>query len=178
MKLTTRLIFLLIIFPLSALSQDSDKNLRFVYSQAPDLTWPGVKITLLKDDRPIGFVCTAHISKLLGWFVLYDLYIKKEFRGNHYATMLAMHALHMVTAQHAHKVYIQAGPFERDGTQLSQEDHIKRLEELKTGYANKGFTQAHVILRLLAQGIYRIIGIPEDSNYLLVYTPQMEHSNE
>jgi GNAT superfamily N-acetyltransferase len=134
--------------------------------------WPGKKIVILVDETPVGFINYAQLNSSFGWYALYELFIHPEYRSNGYAKELIKHTCDTLVKSGARKIFIQPGPFELgdQGQIIEIEDRAERLKNLVRLYSGSGFAPASKWLRVIAVPMYKIAGIPENPDYLMVFS--------
>lgn len=161
------LLFALMCLP--ACSSSHDGAVTFVEEASSEEQWPGKKIVLVIDEQKIGFVNYAQISSMVGWYALYELYVYPEYRNQGFAKQLLSHACETLFAHGAKKIFIQPGPFEFDA-HVEEMEYAQRTQQLIKLYEEVGFVPASAWLRMLIMPYYKIAGISENPQYLMVRT--------
>lgn len=128
---------------------------------------PNTKIRYFVNQKQVGEISHTKIP-FLSWYALHSLYVDPKYRQRGYAKQLLQYACQCLQKKGATKIYIQPGPYEiqvKLETIGTREAKIQRLVQL---YQTQKFTVVNKIISDCAKVIYKIIGIPEDAQYLLV----------
>jgi GNAT superfamily N-acetyltransferase len=112
---------------------------------------------------------------LFPWFVLFDFFVYPEYRNKGIGKMLFGYALQEITAKGAMRVYVQPGPCELIGrvlTLCTGQERVERLKKLVSFYSAFNFRPAtNTFIAHALCVMYRILGVHEDQDLLMVYCP-------
>lgn len=129
-----------------------------------------IKINLRNDNQTIGFV--YYTSLLFKIYIVHSYFVFPKFRNQGYGKKLLSYALSVLKDEGARLIFIQPGPFEIKNNRFEnlprgseREVSIKKLVKL---YKSKGFNLAPKIISWGACPIYKLAGIDEDSQYLMI----------
>jgi GNAT superfamily N-acetyltransferase len=134
----------------------------------------GCQIDVLVDSRKIGSISYVKLP-LFSWYVLFDFFVYPEFRNCGIGKTLLGYVVEEIIKKGATRIYVQPGPFECvDGVMVpckgqDREERIKKLVNFYSTFQFKTVTQKMVTYAL--SFFYKIIGINEDSDLLMVYCP-------
>ncbi len=134
----------------------------------------GYKLIIYDKADYIGSITTLQLPGIRD-HILLDLYIKPAFRGRGYAKTLLALAVQDLEAHAIKRIFIQPGPFERDGHddvhQLTGDERQTKLASLERLYSSFGFRRANsTALSMLLRVVYTILGVHEDPTYVMVRT--------
>ncbi len=122
---------------------------------------------------PLGSVFLMRLPDLLGAYAVMDLYVEPVYRKYGIGRSLLQSVIqYRENMKVGMTIYIQPGPFERKGGQVSfgvqgiDNYEIKR-QRLSAFYKNLGFRPVSLMKRVIARCVYWICGIQEDASYLL-----------
>lgn len=161
--------FLTLIFLSLALTTYAEKNLTFQIIPSQNFL-PTTKVTLTENDRDLGFMYYSQIP-FLNIYIFHTLYIFSEHRHQGNAQYVLKNTLKKLQKQGVTTIYIQPGPFEiksqttKNIDQLSREEKIILLVAL---YQKCGFQKTDATTQFLANIVYKMLNIPENSQYLMV----------
>jgi GNAT superfamily N-acetyltransferase len=129
------------------------------------------KTILVDNNIRIGTLTYAKLP-FLKWYILYDFYVRKDFRNKGYGTLLMETVLKKLLLKGARKIFVQPGPFELtyDNLNLDEQKKEERLNKLIKFYARNGFFVINntVITKGLAL-LYKVFGIQEDPQFIMMY---------
>ncbi len=131
-----------------------------------------IELTLQEDNHILGFISYAKIP-ILNIYFLHTLYIFPEYRNRGNAQYLVRYVLQILQKQNIDTVYVQPGPFELPHhypprpypAPASKEEELQRLVKL---YEKCGFKKTDSATQSVVNLIYKMLNIPEDSQYLMV----------
>jgi GNAT superfamily N-acetyltransferase len=151
--------------------KDHSNSLRFEIRQlCSGLIENVTEIDCFLGDQKIGFICYTKI--LVAYFyVIHSFYIKPEDRNKGYGGKLLAYTCNHLRSLGAKKIYIQPGPFEEvNGVMhnIYDESRASRIKRLIALYKRCRFQRVNKLISCGAQIVYKILGIDEDANYLLV----------
>ncbi|HEV2600836.1 MAG TPA: GNAT family N-acetyltransferase [Candidatus Babeliales bacterium] len=169
-----RIILLLPIFFISFLSHNvassAEQNQRFdVKTINRNFLTTTKKITYYDGDQQIGFLFYEHLP--LSLFVLHTGFIEHQHRNQRHGTALLQFTCNELKRAGARKIIIQPGPFEQRDNKLINipaHERSEKLQRLVQGYQRAGFSPAPRYVCCLARYLYKIIGIDEDADYLMM----------
>lgn len=127
------------------------------------------KITAHENGREIGYLYCEQFP--LSLFVIHTFFIQKENRNQGHGTALLAYACHELKKAKARKIFIQPGPFERQGSvhlPVAPQERAQKIQALVRLYKRAGFVPAPHILSRCAGYLYRLVGIDEDAQYLMM----------
>lgn len=107
-------------------------------------------------------------------YVLYDFFVFPKFRNKGYGTKIITFALKYIKKTTCRaRILIQPGPFDMINGKLTAiqtgEERAKRLQLLLKLYQRVGFKTAPKAISGCMFVFYKLAGIDEDSNYLMIY---------
>lgn len=106
----------------------------------------------------------------LGLSVIHSFWIQPKYRRHGYGLALLQFTCQQLQQQGVHWIFIQPGPFEQaNGKPLNipPAEKAQRLAAIIRLYQKAGFQPASRLLCWLARGLYPLLGIDEDANYLM-----------
>lgn len=134
----------------------------------------GVEAGLKVQGEVLGFLKYIKIP-FTRVIIFYDFYVKPAWRRKKIGTTLSGEVMKKALyEERASYIIIQPGPFELSSagssmSQISHEEHRKRLDELVTMYSKHGFrVYTNVVLTPLLRFTYSMIGIDEDPSFLMI----------
>lgn len=123
-------------------------------------------------EERIGLLSYVKIP-LSSWYILYNFYIKKEYRGHGHGKQLFEKVLHELINEDATKVFLNPGPFEeKDGTfsPVYGPEREKLITQLVTFYKKFNFTFVNSkFLSIILKAVYKTVGINEDPRLIMIY---------
>lgn len=129
-----------------------------------NLFYSSFRINYYIDKEEIGFIYYDKFP----WFnfsVLHTFYIYPPHRKQGHGKELLKYTCNLISLEKNTWIYIQPGPFELNNINCSNETNLIRLIEF---YEKNGFTKVNKLVSYLACALYKIIGIEEDYNHLMV----------
>ena len=127
------------------------------------------KITSYDNDQEIGYLYYEQFP--LSFFVIHTFFIQKKNRNQGQGTALLAYACRKLKKTGMRKVFIQPGPFERQGTlhlAIHSQERAQKIRALVRFYKRAGFIPAPHVLSSCAQYLYTLVGIDEDAHYLMI----------
>jgi GNAT superfamily N-acetyltransferase len=127
--------------------------------------------SLNKDDQKIGQLTSIKLP-LCNWYLLLDFYVNKDYRNQGYGKLIFKKVLDDIKKRGGTKLFLQPGPFEYENgnvVTIQGGRRQERINALVKFYESFGFriTRSKFLTKFLAAA-YKIVGIPEDSNYFMV----------
>lgn len=105
-------------------------------------------------------------------FIIHSFFVPKQFRNQGIGTQLLIRTLEQMAPLQPHIIFIQPGPFEldKDCSQIHvpKEEYDNRMKILVNFYTKYGFRSALAIVKKTAQLLYKLCGIEENAEYLMV----------
>ena len=123
-----------------------------------------------ESKQEVGFVSYTKIP-CMPFYVLHSLYVYPSYRRKGYGRKLIEYTLQTLKELGGSKVYIQPGPFElnnNETTPITDTEKEQKLKILIDLYTSVGFVSTWSIVSGLAFWLYTLLGIHEDSAYLMV----------
>ena len=159
--------FILISIFLSSFAQQVEFKSKIVGSGFFDET---TEIGCFIDDTQIGTIECTQLP--FSFYILHSFFVGAAHRNKGYGRDLLSRACNHVDIRNPRTVLIQPGPFEmsNDGfTRVTEPDEREsRLLRLCSLYEKAGFHKASKPVLLAAALLYKLIGLPEDAQYLMV----------
>lgn len=107
-------------------------------------------------------------------YVIHSLYTAPKYRNKGIAKKLILYTINLLKDKKAKAIYIQPGPFEiinKQSTNIIEPNERKyRVEKLIKLYKSIGFKPVSKMMSKLSTVLYKILGIQEDANCLMVLT--------
>lgn len=128
------------------------------------------KITYFDDIDKLGFIFYTKMT-MINAYVIHTFFIHPKFRKRGYGKKLLAYTCEFLKRKGISKIYLQPGPFELENGRMvavpdnEQKERMKRLINM---YKKAGFRKSNRLLSFIAKFLYGIMGIHEDSNYLMV----------
>jgi len=118
------------------------------------------------DNERLGFLQYTKIP-FFDFYIAHTLYVHPMRRCHGYGKKLLAHAIDHLKTIGACRIYIQPGPFELTMTHESPSERKAKIEKLVKLYTQAGFEPADKLTKFLASILYTVIGIGEDTRYLM-----------
>lgn len=126
-----------------------------------------IQLQYFNDGYSIGFLSYTKVP-VFSIYILHSLIVYPEFRNRGYGRKLLEYALFDLKKAGASRVYIQPGPFEISGKELSESEHDQKIKSLVKFYASFGFEFVYKLTSIIMRIAYFFAGIDENPNYLMV----------
>lgn len=130
-----------------------------------------VEVSYYEENNLVGFLCYTKIP-LLSWYIIHTFYVFPQFRNQGFGKKLLIHTRDLLKKLGAYRIYIQPGPFELQHDMVikiaNQKQHAQALQKLEKLYHAIGFEKVSYIVRTCATIMYLLMGIDEDTTYLMV----------
>lgn len=127
-----------------------------------------VQIQYFVQSKNVGFVGYTKFP-LVKFYVIHSLYIQPQHRNQGYGRNLLQHACQALQQLGATQIYIQPGPFEISESYMpNAEAKHRNIQKLVRFYESEGFKLVNWFTSFMANILYKIIGIDENSSYLMV----------
>lgn len=124
------------------------------------------QVSLHENNQLIGFGCYTKIP-LISSYVIHALYVYPQYRNKGYGSQLVLYLCDYLKKQYAKNVYIQPGAFELERRD-SDETRERKTKILAGWYKRFGFKKVGAMTAKAAIILYKVLGINENSNYLMI----------
>lgn len=131
------------------------------------------RISCYAKHNLIGFISYTKIP-LLPYYAIHSFYVYRHYRKQGYGEALLAYACKTIKHNGGKRIYIQPGPFEiQNNTLVAIDDPIlceQQLQNLLKFYQKRGFEYVYTCTALSAHLLYKLMGIDENAQYLMVKT--------
>ncbi len=132
----------------------------------------GRATTLVVGGTAIGFLSYVKFP-CLSWYVMFDFYVSKDFRGRGYGRYLLGHVRDELSTRGATKIFIQPGPFELERgvcVCVNGAEGAAKTARLVCLYHSLGFRPVNIcVVTFVLRLLYALLSIAADPRFLMAY---------